>query len=674
MFSIARSLAIFAVCVVLGQVAILGATSTALNQLRIGSDGYKVIIDAKDLVADILPPPLYVIEAYLEAKLAVEAPGEVAEHKARLADLKKDFDTRRQVWRASSLPAQLRDQLLEAASKEADAFWAEISNGLMPALEGKRNDAVKASMARLDKVYREHRKAVDATVTAATQFQTEAEQAAESKNSLWNWLLYTVGSIVLGVVLVGVYGMKSRVVRPINDMTDAMRRLAEGDESITVPARHRKDEIGSMAAALQVFKDAAIEKRRLEAKAAEDRRALDEARMINDRDRTEAEEMKTRDLRAMVEQVERETKGAVSKVVGLMDDMTTITRDMSTTANDLSENSETVARAADETQHVMQEAKTATDRLSQSIDRVAQQVRTTHEVTASAVRASENTGRSIEALSHVVSEITGVTKLITDIARQTSLLAINAGVEATRSGQDGRGFAVIALEVKNLSEQTSGATNKISELVRQVHESTGGAVTAVTDISRTIQSVNEAAAEMAKAIEEQVLMTRNIATSVTETTGAAVEVTMRVQQVAQEASQTGEQARRVDEVCSEVAEQVRSLHTTLIRIVRTCSAEIDRRSEERVALAQEPAEIDIKGRTYKVVVNDVSIGGAQLQGKIGFEGERVSLRVRGLPEPISGRIIDQTDDRTHLKFDSDKATTERLQRFLSSRGNGRLAA
>jgi hypothetical protein len=179
---------------------------------------------------------------------------------------------------------------------------------------------------------------------------------------------------------------------------------------------------------------------------------------------------------------------------------------------------------------------------------------------------------------------------------------------------------------------------------------------------------------MAKAIGEQVLMTRNIATNVTETTGAAVEVTMRVQQVALEANQTGQQARRVDDVCSEVADHVRSLHTTLIRIVRTCSAEIDRRNQERISFDQEPAEVELKGRRFRVVLNDVSRGGAQLQGKVGVDGDHVILRLRGLPEAISGRVINQTDERTHVKFDRGQSVLNGIENLLADRRKGRQAA
>lgn len=660
MFSIAKGLALFGAGVMFGLLAILGTTTTALNQLRIGSESYRLIIDAKDLVADILPPPLYVIESYLETKLAVEDPNTVATRKARLTQLKQEFDTRREVWRISALPPALRGMVTDGTSKEADRFWDETFQRLLPALEAGRKADVASSMARIEAAYRDHRKAVDDLVTAATDYQTAAEAAAEAKNKIWNIVLYITAASVLGFVIAGLFGLKYRVVAPLVMMTDAMRRLAAGDQDTDVPARKRNDEIGSMARALQIFKDAGVEKLALERAAESDRQALDDARVSMEAQRNQTEARKTKDLLAMVEQVERETKGAVATVVGLMDDMTSITREMSTTAHGLSRNSDAVAQAAIEAQQTLQAARTATESLTASIEKVAAQVKTTHAVTASAVEASEGTGRSIEALSQVVSEITGVTRLITDIARQTSLLAINAGVEATRSGQDGRGFNVIATEVKTLSEQTSAATNKIIDLVRQVQDSTSGAVVAVGGIAKAIQGVNAAAAEMSDAIGEQVLMTHRIASNVVETVNMSAEVTSRVQQVAREAGVTGDRAQQADSVSSEVADHVRALHTTLVRIVRTCSAEIDRRSHERVAY-EGSVEIVMGGRTLRSELSNLSEGGARFAGKIGKLGERLTLRIRDVAVPIEAQIVGHSDDGTHVSFRADAATAARLQ-------------
>lgn len=294
------------------------------------------------------------------------------------------------------------------------------------------------------------------------------------------------------------------------------------------------------------------------------------------------------------------------------------------------------------------------------------QVRSTHQISSRAVQASETTGRSIEALSQVVGEINGVTKMITDIARQTSLLAINAGVEASRSGQDGKGFAVIAMEVKSLSEQTSAATSKITDLVRQVHASTGTAVTAVAEIAKAIDGVNSAATRMSSAVEEQVQITHQIAASVVETAGATADVTDRMQQVATEASRTGDQASDVDRMCTEVAEHVRALQATLVKIVRTCSAEIDRRQTARHSVRL-PARVIAGTRSFDVIVEDLSMGGARMRGNVPTEGEMV-LRIQGMPVQLPGRIISRSDDFVHCRFE----LTERAQSALSDAISGRL--
>ena len=449
-----------------------------------------------------------------------------------------------------------------------------------------------------------------------------------------------------------------------------MRCLARGQLDITVAAQERRDELGDMARALEVFHQGAIDRQRMEAEANKSRSDLEEIREASDRERVDADTRKTEELMRMVEQVERETRGAVEAVVSFMDEMTKITGEMYRTAGQLSENSETVAAAAHETQATMQEARAATDRLSASIDQVASQVQSTRQATSSAVQASQNTSLSIGTLSQVVGEIDGITQLITEIARQTSLLAINAGVEAARSGQDGRGFGVIAMEVKSLSGQTSAATAKIVELVRQVHASTNLAVTAVGDIAQAIQGVNVAANEMSKAVEDQVHETRQIALSVSETTRATEDVTDRMQQVAMEAGTTGNQAKEVDQMCAIVAEQVRALQSTLVRIVRTCSTEVDRRKSPR-ADQTIAARLIVRGRTFDVQVADISEGGVRLHGAFDFN-DAASLQIPGLTAQLTVQRFgrDQVEGFTRLKFELGESERVALANFIRNRSPG----
>jgi hypothetical protein len=135
MINIGKGIMLFAALTIAGLLAIVGATTTALNQLRIGSDSYRLISDAKDLTADILPPPMYVIEAYLEAKLAAEQPSSIAQRRTKLSQLESDFRTRRDVWSKSALPGALRDGLTIRAANYADQFWQELNQRLLPAIE-----------------------------------------------------------------------------------------------------------------------------------------------------------------------------------------------------------------------------------------------------------------------------------------------------------------------------------------------------------------------------------------------------------------------------------------------------------------------------------------------------------------------------------------------------------
>gem|GEM_PF-1733273 len=489
---------------------------------------------------------------------------------------------------------------------------------------------------------------------------TEGHQAVLSANSLS--VISTSVIIALALMLCGIvtWLLTRQIAHPITAMAKDMGILASGGTDLIVVGLNRQDEIGAMAKALQSFKESAIERDRIRREIDANRVVLDGIRETMDTERESADKRRTAELRRMVEQVESETRDAVEAVVSFMDDMTHITARMSSTASELSENSEAVAAAAHQTQSTMQNAKKATDRLAKSIDEIADRVRQTNDVANDAVNSSRLTQDSIDSLSQVVAEIDSVTRLITDIARQTNLLAINAGVEATRSGQDGKGFAVIAQEVKSLSEQTSSATSKISNLVRQIHDSTGHAVQSVRAIAGSIGSVSDAARQMSNAIAQQVTTTREIAAGISETATANSEVTDRMQNIASEAGSTGQQAQDVDQMCSEVAEQVRELQASLVRIVRTCSTEIDRRQATRHEVCFS-ASVGMGAHRDRCDVRDISEGGARISGSYPFRSD-VVLHLPDFAYPLTGRVVGQLEDETRLQF----VIKEDVQKALST--------
>jgi hypothetical protein len=283
------------------------------------------------------------------------------------------------------------------------------------------------------------------------------------------------------------------------------------------------------------------------------------------------------------------------------------------------------------------------------------------------------TAQKIQALHHAVAEIGGITTLITDIARMTSLLAINAGVEAARAGTMGLGFAVIAKEVKSLSEQTSNATNRIVNLISQVERSTSGAVDAVAEISTIIQTVNQVSVTMSESIKQQVQSTRLIAANVTETTVAVAEVTTRIEEVAAEADSAGQRAKEVEDVCSDVSENVHELEGSFVRIVRTSSEDTNRRISPRHEVKCR-GRIEIEGKVSNVEIIDLSIGGAKLRGELPPGLHALTLRLQGSDLVLPGKIIAASHEFTHLQFFLTAEVTSRLAEYLETKGSEPSAA
>ena len=167
---------------ILGAMALAGVVaSTEINQIRFGGPIQLKNAQVSDLVADILPPPEYVIEPYLEATLLVNDPASLPARKARMVELHKQFDDRFEHWQGSNLDPALKQALLSESGAAAKKFWNEFENTLVPAVERRDADAVRASYARLTTLYADHRRKIDALVSAATAFQAKL---AESSNAV----------------------------------------------------------------------------------------------------------------------------------------------------------------------------------------------------------------------------------------------------------------------------------------------------------------------------------------------------------------------------------------------------------------------------------------------------------------------------------------------------------
>jgi methyl-accepting chemotaxis protein len=441
----------------------------------------------------------------------------------------------------------------------------------------------------------------------------------------------------VGVLLLIIHFVFARVIsRPLVAMTQVMRRLAEGDRTVEVPASGSSDEIGAMARAVTVFKQNAMEKERAtEQEAVLRQSALDTGDT----------------LQTMANTIEAETTAALEEISHHTASMAATAATMNDSASRTGAAAQSAAEAADQAVANAQTVASAAEQLSVSIREISGQVSQSTTVVSRAVAAGSEARATIEALNGKVERIGAVAGLISDIAAKTNLLALNATIEAARAGEAGRGFAVVASEVKQLANQTARSTEEINRHISEVRAATGASVIAVGAIERTITEMDAIAGSIASAVEEQGAATAEIARNVAQTAEAANEITTRIGEVSTEAQDTGQHAADVQIDAAGLAELVSELRRTVVRVIRTSSAKVDRRRGERIAVDM-PCRLSFPGQSEAIGrVTDLSDGGAGIEcavavpvgtaGTIGFDGHRFGITVRDAHGGVLGVAFDR---------------------------------
>jgi methyl-accepting chemotaxis protein len=350
---------------------------------------------------------------------------------------------------------------------------------------------------------------------------TTEYEAAATRAQL-HLLLATLAILAGAVVLAFLFGRG--LSRPLAAITAVMNRLSSGDTDVTIPGGERKDELGTMALAVDVFRRNMMEAG-----------ALREAREAAKR---QAEEEKKALQRQMADRFEADVKGVVSAVAKATKDMQRVAGEITTSVNGTSERATAAAAASEEASASVSTVAAATEELASSVAEIGRQVSHSSGVADGAVVKAGQTTEMVEGLAAAGERIGDVLRLIGAIASQTNLLALNATIEAARAGDAGRGFAVVASEVKELASQTARATEEIAGQVAAIQSATGNCVTAIGGISDTIREISGIATTIAAAVEEQDSATREIARSVQQAAAGTSEVSLNVTGASQAAAQS----------------------------------------------------------------------------------------------------------------------------------------
>jgi methyl-accepting chemotaxis protein len=530
-FTIKTAMLGFGILIV-GAVSFLGINGyRTIENVKVGGAAYTDIAEGKDLVADILPPPLFPVDAFGMAHIIDGNPGRLAELKPKLQQFHKDYDERLAFWEKQLAESRIieADQwksFHDGLTSRGDVFWSELEKSFLPAAERGDTAAATESVRRLSAGFIDFQSFVEQSATAVANdiAKLEAEMNASAEHDQWITAYISAGIAFL--VLLLLMAAQRFVVRAITRMSAAMAGLAQGQLDTQIPYESRGDEIGQMARAVGVFKAQAVQNRSNAETADQVIKSLGHALenlssgnlahridtpFPGDLDRLRGHFNTAADsLAETISSVKRGTDGIKSgteEIAQASDDLSRRTENQAAnleeTAAAVAEITATVKKTASGAVHARSVVTAAKDEADRSGD---------------VVRKAVEAMQGIEKSSQKITQIIGV---IDEIAFQTNLLALNAGVEAARAGDAGRGFAVVASEVRALAQRSADAAKEIKNLLstsaNQVEQGvhlvaeTG---TSLKQIIERVAEINGIVAEIAASAEQQASGLQEVNTAV----------------------------------------------------------------------------------------------------------------------------------------------------------------
>ena len=558
----AGGLSIMAMLVVGGVV-----TGFEIDRIRIGGPLADANQEISDLQADILPPPAYIIEPYLEATLLVQHPETLPRRRAALAMLEKDFRASIARWQRSAIGDGLKPLLVDQAGRHADRFWTELDDVTIPAIQRGDRAAAETSYARLTQAYAAHRRDIDTLVASVTRAKGRVTDA--SLTSLHSTIAILVAlSLVIAALLAGglVYLMR-RVLGPVGATADAMRRMAGGDLALALDGGERTDEIGTMVSAVEVFRVAAQAQRtnadKQEIVVRELACALDQLGEGNMTHRIgNTLPVEYRGLALSFDATMERLTQTLSRVAASAGHVRTGATEVRSASDDLSQRTEQQAASLEETAAAMDEITTGVRETAGGATRVNAAVTAAHRDTQESGKVVRRAVDAMGAIERSSGEISEIITVIDGIAFQTNLLALNAGVEAARAGDAGKGFAVVASEVRALAQRSADAAKDVKERIQTSSSQIGMGVGLVSEAGRALEAISVRIEEIAGLVAEIATSAQRQATGLQQVNLAVADMDGSTQQNAAMVEQAHAAARHLAAEAEGLAREVAQFRLT----------------------------------------------------------------------------------------------------------------
>jgi methyl-accepting chemotaxis protein len=448
---------------------------------------------------------------------------------------------------AEFAPAIKADIAQKLAKYQADfGAWAEGAQDT-----ARHSSAMSKTYAEIEPVIAEIGKDVAERYRLAQTAETETAAAVKQ------WMLITLG---LALVIVGTVSflIGRGISQAIRAMVNAMTRLAKGDTAVAVPGVGRRDEIGEMAGAVEVFKTDMIEAERM---------------------RSEQAAIEQRQRAQRKDEMNRLAAGFEAAVGEIIETVSSASTELEASASTLTSTAERgqslatrVALASEEAAASVQSVASATEELSVSVTEIGRQVQESARIASEAVDQARRTNARVSELSKAANRIGDVVELINTIAGQTNLLALNATIEAARAGEAGRGFAVVASEVKALAEQTAKATGEIGQQISGIQAATEESVDVIKEISHTIERLSDISSTIAAAVEQQGAATQDISRNVQHTAQGTRSVSANITDVQRGATETGSASAQVLSAAQSLSQESNRLKLEVGKFLETVRA------------------------------------------------------------------------------------------------------
>jgi methyl-accepting chemotaxis protein len=363
-----------------------------------------------------------------------------------------------------------------------------VGNKLMPEFDEASDN--------LQKVMDDFLSAADERINAGNKMLQDAQTSVDSSIKKDIQLQIIVGVLML-LAIAGMNLIASRsILKPISIIKKTMEDLTSGATDKEIPYQEASNEIGAMARALSIFQKTIISSKELSEREIQERQL--------------ARESRRKELHQLADHLEESVGGIAQAIATTSNELTTTAENLSTSARNTSEQSTKMAAASEEASSNVQTVANAAEQLWGSIREISERVHQSSAISSSAAQEAERSSYLMQELAKAADRIGGIVDLISNIASQTNMLALNATIEAARAGEAGRGFAIVAQEVKALAEQTTNATTDISTQISGIQASTQQAATVIETISKTIREVDAIATSIASAVEEQGAATQEI--------------------------------------------------------------------------------------------------------------------------------------------------------------------